>query len=219
VAELFAGDGGLAEGDASVVGGDFAVGEDLETFSAQGFDAACEQQRILKAPAAKANAVEVEVGAHAAAHFNNGGDERVVEAGSDVRLRLAGFEASDHLVDHRAEVDVGGRRAGESEVIRVRCGIGVGIGSGFEHHGSLAFEGDGVAETDERGDGVEKASGGRGGDGVDAAGEHGVDDAEALGRGHGRPAGCIGDNAEGVEEIAAGDAPGFAHTGVAAGER
>jgi len=33
-----------------------------------------------------------------------------------------------------------------------------------------------------------------------------------------RTAGCIGDGAEGVEEIAAGDAPGLAHTRVAAGE-
>jgi len=82
------------------------------------------QQRILKAPAAEADAVEVEVGAHAAAHFNNGGDERVVEAGSDVGLRLAGFEAGDHSVDHRAEVDVGRRGARESEVVGVRAGSG-----------------------------------------------------------------------------------------------
>lgn len=34
VAELFAGDGGLAEGDAAVVGGDFAVREDFEAFAA-----------------------------------------------------------------------------------------------------------------------------------------------------------------------------------------
>ena len=38
-----------------------------------------------------------------------------------------------------------------------------------------------VAEADEGCHGIEEASGGRGGDGVDAASEHGVDDAETTG--------------------------------------
>ena len=160
VAELFAGDGGLAEGNAAVVGWDFAVGEDCEAFAAQGFDAACKKKRILKASAAEADAVEMQIGSHAAADFHDGSNERVVEAGGDVGLRLPGFESGDHLVNHGAEVDFGGRRASECEVVLIRCRVAVGIGGGFEHHGGLAFEGDTVTEADERGDGVEEASGG-----------------------------------------------------------
>ena len=150
----------MAEGDAAIVSGDFAVGEDFEAFAAQGFEAACEQKRILKASAAEADAVELQICAHAATNFNNGGDERVMEAGGNVGLRLAGFESGDDLVNHGAEVDFGGRSAGESEVVGVRRWIGVGIGGGFEHHGGLALERDGVAEADERGDSVEEASSG-----------------------------------------------------------
>lgn len=114
----------------------------------------------MKAPAAEADAVEMQIGAHAAANFDNGGDERVVEAGSDVGLRLSGFESSDDLVNHGAEVDFVGRSGREGEVVLIWCRIAVGIGGGFEHHGGLAFEGDGVAKADERGDGVEETPGG-----------------------------------------------------------
>lgn len=149
MAELLAGDRGLAEGDAAVVGGDFAMGEYFEAFAAQRFEAASEQERVLEASATQADAVKREVGAHAAANFNNGGDERLVESGGDGGLCLAGFESSDNLVNHGAEVDFGGRSTSEREVVLIWRRIAVGVGGGFEHHGGLAFEGDGMTEADE----------------------------------------------------------------------
>ena len=59
LAQLFAGNGGLAEGDAAVVSGDFAMSEDLKTVAAQRVEAAFEQKRILEATTAEADAVEL----------------------------------------------------------------------------------------------------------------------------------------------------------------
>lgn len=158
--ELFTGDRGLAEGDSAIVGGNFAVYEDFEAIAAEGFDASSEEERVLEAASAEADAVELEFGAHAAADFGDDGDEGGMEARGDTGRLLAGFEAGNDLADHGAQVDVDGGGAGEGKVIRIFCDCGVGVRRGFEQHGGLAFEGDGVAEADEGGNGVEEASGG-----------------------------------------------------------
>ena len=103
--EPFAGDGGLAEGDAAVVGGDFAMGKDFKAIVAQGFEAAGEQKRVLEAAAAEAYTVELELGAHAAATRKNDGDHSAVKAGCDAGVQLAAFNAGDDPADHGTKVD------------------------------------------------------------------------------------------------------------------
>lgn len=105
MAETFARDSGLAEGDASVVGRDLAMGEDFKAVVAQGFEAAGEQKRVLEAAAAEAYAVELELGAHAAANRKDDGDHSAVKAGCDAGVQLAGLNAGDDLADHGTKVD------------------------------------------------------------------------------------------------------------------
>ena len=157
VAEVLAGNGGLAERDAAIVGRDFTGREDFKSVAAQGFETALEQKRVLKAPTAQANAVELEVGAHAAANCADDGDEGRVKLSRDEGLRCTGFQVDDNLPNHRAQIDVGWGGARQGEVIGVSCGLRTR--GGLEHHRRLAFERDGVAQADERGDGVEEATG------------------------------------------------------------
>ena len=158
--ELFAGDGGLTEGDAAVVGGDLAVAENFEAFGVQGFEAALKQNRVLEAAAAEADAIELKFRTHTAADFRDDGDERAVKTRCDAGRRCVDLKLGDDLVNHGAQIDVGGGSGRDSEVVRVRRRAGPGIGCGFEHHGGLSFEGNTVAQADERSNGVEEPAGG-----------------------------------------------------------
>ena len=121
VTELFADDGRLAKGNSAVIGGDIALGEDLEAVVAESPEAARKQERVLEAATAEADAVELEIRTHAPADRGDDGDERVVKAGCHEGLRAVGFDVSDDLANHGAQVDFDWRGAGEDEVTGI-CG-------------------------------------------------------------------------------------------------
>ena len=91
------GDGGLAEGDASVVGRNLFVEVDLEAGAAQGGDRAGEQFHVLEGSAAETHAGQSDL----AAGVHDGIGYGVVEARGNYGARLLG---PDDALDGRAEV-------------------------------------------------------------------------------------------------------------------
>ena len=121
---------------------------------------------------ASKHAIQAFVAPHSTARFDNRRSYGVVEASRNVsHLPMEGQIAHD-LPDHRPHINFHRLKVVDVEgVLRAN----IRPRRGFERNGRLPLEGYALAEANQGGDGIEKASARRGVDGLDAARDHVVD--------------------------------------------
>jgi hypothetical protein len=216
--------GELAEGQASITGGDLTGPMHFEPGGSEGGEGGFGETTVLEATAAESDAGF----ALGAGHGDDAVGQAGMESGGQQGDRGTVFAVAEQGVDQGFPIEVG-TGCGEAGGLggRIDQGQGVagggtfGVGNELEGHGGVAFEATDLAEAEEGGDGIEEATDTGSPGSVEAAVQGGGQDGQVVRipglEGWQVGLGPRGVAPQGVEE-AEGGASGFAHGGFAAGE-